>query len=308
MKKSASLFALFIVATASPVLGADLSAQKAPLVAPTAPPLWAGAYVGLNAGGTFGAGAAPHAQTWNLAQPVSNAGTALTALASGSATGASANAGFIGGGQIGYNWQIALRGVALVTGVEADIQGVAASAGGANRWTAANTDYFGQPVSLFSTPRGSANLTYIGTVRGRLGVTVTPTLLVYGTGGLAYGGVNASMQNSQLWVTTGGPKAGYNSAILGGSSSGATRVGWTAGGGVEWMFLPNWSAKAEYLYYDLGNVTGAFVSNYYGVGGFAGNSGVQNATSYTARASGNIARLGVNYHFNLGAPPVVAKF
>ena len=74
------------------------------------------------------------------------------------------------------------------------------------------------------------------------------------------------------------------------------------------MFMPNWSAKAEYLYYDLGKVSGSAVNNYYGTGGFTGHAGMQNVTNYTARASGNIARLGVNYHLNLASAPVIAKY
>ena len=72
----------------------------------------------------------------------------------------------------------------------------------------------------------NANLSWFGTVRGRLGYLITPTLLIYGTGGFAYGQVDA-------W--------GFSS----------THTGWTAGGGVEWMFAPHWSAKVEYLYVNL---------------------------------------------------------
>jgi len=57
------------------------------------------------------------------------------------------------------------------------------------------------------------------------------------------------------------PQAGVNQWIaLGNASYSNTQVGWTAGGGVEWMFMPNWSAKAEYLYYDLGNISATSVS------------------------------------------------
>ena len=72
----------------------------------------------------------------------------------------------------------------------------------------------------------NANLSWFGTVRGRVGYLITPTLLIYGTGGFAYGQVDA-------WGLA------------------STNTGWTAGGGVEWMFAPHWSAKVEYLYVDL---------------------------------------------------------
>ena len=308
MKKSVSLAALFVALPISSAIAADLPSKKEPAVAPVVMPVWAGGYVGLNAGATFANNSAPHAQTWNVAQSASNAGNALTAMLTGSGAGNAGNAGFIGGGQIGYNWQAAYRGYTFITGIEADIQGVAGSGGNASRWTTVNTDYQGQPVTLLSNQKGAANVSYIGTVRGRVGIAVMPTLMIYGTGGLAYGGVNANVQNAQYWVTTGGPKTGYNSVILGGNSYSNTQVGWTAGGGLEWMFMPNWSAKAEYLYYDLGKVSGSAVNNYYGTGGFTGHAGMQNVTNYTARASGNIARLGVNYHLNLASAPVIAKF
>jgi outer membrane immunogenic protein len=61
-------------------------------------------------------------------------------------------------------------------------------------------------------------------------------------------------------------------------SASSTYSGWTVGGGIEWAFMNNWSAKAEYLYIDFGNgpAVSAFVSG---------------------KMTDNIARLGVNYHF-----------
>jgi outer membrane immunogenic protein len=106
-------------------------------------------------------------------------------------------------------------------------------------------------------------------VRGRVGYLITPTLLIYGTAGFAYGQVDA-------W--------GFSN----------TSTGWTAGGGVEWMFAPHWSAKAEYLYVDLSSNGGA-------------NSGWN--VGYNFQPQINVVRAGVNYHFNWGAPaPVVAKY
>src|SRR5271165_4042808 len=105
----------------------------------------------------------------------------------------------------------------------------------------------------------SAGIDWIGTVRGRAGYLFTPTLLVYGTAGLAYGGVHASATHSAfVQGTLSGlnvpilppyqgpfPSAPYNGAlgfvpVPGAGSFSDTRVGWTAGGGVEWMLSPNW--------------------------------------------------------------------
>ena len=98
----------------------------------------------------------------------------------------------------------------------------------------------------------SSRVNWYGTVRGRLGFLFTPTLLVYGTGGLAYGGVNTTVNHNTLMVSF--PLTSQGLAP-GSASFSDTRVGWTAGGGLEWMFMPNWSAKVEYLYTDLGTTS-----------------------------------------------------
>ena len=102
------------------------------------------------------------------------------------------------------------------------------------------------PTTPLTVTQVQTGLVNFGTVRARAGYLVTPTLLAYVTGGLAYGqtNVNAAMFS----VDT----AGVVPPETGGTSYGSVHAGWTAGAGVEWMFLPNWSAKLEYLYYDLG--------------------------------------------------------
>jgi outer membrane immunogenic protein len=84
-----------------------------------------------------------------------------------------------------------------------------------------------------------------------------------------------------------------------------TRVGWTAGGGLEWLFAPNWSAKAEYLYYDLGAVTygGSPIATFTGGALFT-----LNALQSSTRFNGHVVRAGLNYHFNWGTALVVAKY
>jgi outer membrane immunogenic protein len=302
---------------------ADLPSRKAPVLPPPPPPpMWTGFYAGLNAGGAWGNNAALNAQTWNVAPSgFGTVGGVSAALLSGSAN-TSGNAGFIGGGQIGYNWQIGGLGLGsgIVTGIEADIQGIASSGGNRTRTafgSAPDIAVFPGPTTapintaITSYQTGSSSLQYLGTVRGRLGILAMPTLLIYGTGGLAYGGVSASIQNVQFGNTTlnsnGTSLNTYTAAGTGNFAN--TMVGWTAGGGAEWMFLPNWSAKVEYLYYDLGRATGSVV-NTFGItsGDGAGTAGVMSITNYTGRVSGNIVRAGVNYHFNWGAAPVVAKY
>ena len=201
------------------------------------------------------------------------------------------NNGFIGGGQIGYNWQFNLNWVA---GIEADIQGTTVSGNGSASGAAAELVTGAQ---VLTTTTASKSLDYLGTVRARVGYLVTPTLLVYGTGGLAYGGINLNTSVGQV-ATTPAFTPGF-----GGNSISSTRAGWTVGGGLEWMFLPNWSAKLEYLYYDLGSVNASVP--------LGGGSPLlySSALLTTASYNGQMVRVGLNYHFNWGAPaPVVAKY
>jgi outer membrane immunogenic protein len=279
------------LALAAPAFAADLPSRKAPayLPPPPPPPLWTGFYVGLNAGGTWAESNSIDVVSGSLL-PGNFAAAFLAGLGSGTASTGS-NGGFIGGGQIGYNWQFNSN---FVVGIEADIQGLTQSGNAGQSTTAGILP----PSVLVSTISASKSIDYLGTVRGRLGWLFTPTLLVYGTGGLAYGGVNTSASIFQT-APVGFPLLGFG----GTNAFSDTRVGWTAGGGLEWMFLPNWSAKVEYLYYDLGTVsTNGVVAD--AVSGLT-YMGLQ----ATPRFDGHVVRAGVNYHFNWGAPaPVVAKY
>ena len=144
-------------------------------------------------------------------------------------------------------------------------------------------------------------------MRGRIGYLWTPTLLVYGTGGFAYGGVYANVaQAAYENVSVAGTYAQTNTWVGGGRQN-QLLTGWTAGGGAEWMFMPNWSLKAEALYWDLGRMnvqTATF--------GVSGNATTVANTLGWGRSSvsyqGVQAKVGVNYHFNWGAAPVVAAY
>jgi outer membrane immunogenic protein len=335
MKKLALSVAALALAAGS-ALAADLPTRKGPPVLPPPPPpppMWTGFYVGLNAGGTWAnsngqylasgpVAVDPGFMAWGHTDSYASAFqnqqlAAFAAVASPSGSNNGNNGGFIGGGQIGYNWQFYNS---FVAGLEADIQGIAGNSGNRTFVTAAPTgsDFGDSWVGIHSV-RGS--LQYLGTVRGRLGWLATPTLLLYGTGGLAYGGVSLNA-NSMIYNNTfvngvtpfeGHPTLGPVSPAIGGVNFSNTQVGWTAGGGIEWMFWPNWSAKVEYLYYDLGTVTqnfGMVASD----STFANYDGSPTANALfggqaRARVNGNIVRAGVNYHFNWGAPaPVVAKY
>ena len=280
MDKKIALAAALLASVSGSALAADLPSKKAPVVAPPAL-TWTGFYVGANAGGAWSSNNSGNYQLYGGAPALS--------LASGAHVGNSYS-GFIGGGQVGYNYQLMKS---FVVGAEADIQGIAANSGYAKFSGAAQSG--GTTYTTFGTAKG--NLQYIGTVRGRVGYLVMPTLLAYGTAGFAYGGVSTTA----IFVTAGNNNGSGGSGSLTYSN---TQPGWTAGGGLEWMFAPNWSAKAEYLYYSLSNANAN--ANVFDTqsGASLWNYGVSGSRSF----NGNIVRAGVNYHFNFASAPVVAKY
>ena len=87
---------------------------------------------------------------------------------------------------------------------------------------------------------------WFGTVRGRLGFTPLNNLMIFATGGLAFGRIEyaGNINRSAILVNFNIP-----------GSDTATPTGWTVGGGVEYALTNRWSVKGEYLYYDLGNET-----------------------------------------------------
>jgi outer membrane immunogenic protein len=128
-----------------------------------------------------------------------------------------------------------------------------------------------------------------------LGWLADSNLLVYGTGGLAYGGVKASTGISQV---LNGPSAGLATSWNSNSGISETRIGWTAGGGFEWMVGPRWSVKAEYLYYDLGRVSyTGLLAEAITIPGFIPPNFFVNSAQSTVHFNGNIVRLGLNYRF-----------
>lgn len=274
-----------------PVYAADLPARVAPLVyVPPTPAVfsWTGFYLGGNAGYAFDA---------HSSYAFSGTGPgAIAAIAAGRRPAfAGTNAdGFTGGGQVGYNYQLgtgllpraAPFAGSLLLGIEADAAYTDLHGGG---------DYFG-PLG-FDQTEFQSRTDFLGTVRGRVGLTFGD-VLVYGTGGLAYGGVRASLNYSNGGLNT----------FTGGSDS--IRTGYAVGGGVEYA-LPTRSLfnlfhssavtlRAEYLHYDLGTSSIATQSLF-------GAPGVYTAA---VRNDGNIVRGAINYKvdFAAAAPPVVARY
>ena len=135
-------------------------------------------------------------------------------------------AAFTAGGLLGYNYQIDK----IVLGAEADINYLGFSDDNKENLLFEGLDY---------TTKTSFEADWFGTIRGRLGFAIDNVLL-YGTGGAAYGHMNAkgSISNSQGTVWNG--------------SADDTNWGWTVGGGAEYG-IDNWSLGLEYLYVDLGS-------------------------------------------------------
>jgi outer membrane immunogenic protein len=166
-----------------------------------------------------------------------------------------------------------------LAGIEADIQGLAQSGGSG---TIVKTAVV-VGVPIVSTQTATMSTSYLGTLRGRLGLLVKPTWLAYVTGGLAYGGVKAS---DTLFQT------GTNGFIGAGNGSlSGIRPGWTLGAGLELMVAPRWSVKAEYLHYDLTSSFNSTPTSAFFV------IPVYQTLASSAHFQGDIARAGVNYHF-----------
>jgi len=317
---------------------ADLPSRKAaPFYAPPAAS-WTGFYAGLNAGYGWGTNNNTYTSLWNSGSwadyEISSGTNSDAGPIVGGAFGTNrmgmTQSGFIGGAQFGYNFQWKQN---FVIGFETDIQG-SGMRGGSNAYGVFGGGSDGGLLGLTSewgNQQGlsgsavSAGLDYFGTARGRIGYLMTPSLLIYGTGGLAYGGAwanattNGAANTAVIWTGLfGGGSYSVNQIFVGGGRASALLVGYSAGGGAEWMFMPNWSLKFEGLYYSLGNLnvsTTALAPPAFGAPGtgenigymaYAGLGFLGGATSVNYQ--GVIARAGVNHHFNWGTAPVVASY
>ncbi|HWK95983.1 MAG TPA: outer membrane protein [Pseudolabrys sp.] len=186
-------------ASIMPVAAADVSPVNK-VFSPTRAFTWSGVYAGVNAGYAFG--------------------DADSFLAVGGATNplSSKYDGFIGGVQLGYNWQTG----PAVFGVEVEMN---------------YADVSGTALIPTTTVTTTNKLEWFGAARGRIGYAFD-RVMPYVAGGFAFGKnkleVNDLANNVRISDT-------------------ATHVGWTLGGGVEMAVRENWSARVEYLHVDLGN-------------------------------------------------------
>ncbi|MEI8143828.1 MAG: outer membrane protein [Alphaproteobacteria bacterium] len=241
--------AVGLAALAGQAQAADLSRTRTAMPSVIAAPvsLWTGFYLGGHAGYAFSGRFDTNSPVFGLPP-----GPGLRNLTNGN--------GFLGGVQAGYDWQFG----AFVAGLAADYS-----------WTEYDRR---SPTTLGAAFPAVARSLGQGSVRGRFGFLATPDLLLYMTGGFAYGA---------------------NSLAIDGFRTTRTATGWTIGGGAEYRITPNLSAFAEYRYTDLSGQVYAGI-----VGGPPGSPfvrmGVEN----------HQVRIGVNYRFTTGpvAEPVVARY
>jgi outer membrane immunogenic protein len=230
-------FVAILGAAAVTVANAADMAVKAPPAPVVTAYNWTGFYLGIEGGGGWGS-------------------TSHTNEVSGIGSGVDHHLdGGLFGGTYGYNWQLG----SWLLGLEGDIS-----------WSGIKDTYNSNNGTGFCSPAGAncvTNLRWFGTDRARIGFT-WDRFLVYGTGGFAYGSVNASITNPCC------------------DSETHTRIGYAAGAGIEAMFAPNWSAKLEYLYVDLGNHR-----NYNLI-----TTVPPDGESVLVRF--NSVRAGIDYHFN----------
>ena len=286
MKRILLSLSALLVASAVPALAADLPAKARPMPAPVAVWTWDGFYIGINGG-----------YSWGRARTTVNYFNTVTGLPIIAPVGSITDAGIdmnggVFGGQIGYNWQFS----SWLFGLEADAQW-SGQKGSATFLCSAAGLLPGAcfPGSTF-LPAGTLGvalavdkkLEWFGTVRGRLGVLAAPSWLLYVTGGLAFGEVQTDA------VLTSINPGGVIVAAAGSSSK--THAGWTIGGGIEGNLGGNWTAKAEYLYMDLGSFDTTVTVPVALIG-----------ANINSRVTDNIFRVGINYHFS---PPaaVVARY
>jgi outer membrane immunogenic protein len=259
---------------------------------------WTGFYVGLNAGAAL-----------NNKNSGSIFTTGLTAPNNAIYTGGgnSSDATFTGGVTAGYNMQFG----SFVAGVEGDINYLDRKNGGNGAFPArtdVTTTTFDDRTD-FAVSRGGSN-NWFGTLRGRLGFAFDRAL-IYGTGGLAFGGKSGSFGVNQRdttedcstgTTTCSTPTGTFTTNANRGLSSGGNNnnsVGWTLGGGLEYAITNSISLKAEYLHVSLGDNSRTFTT----LPSAAGRVGAQptmaagNTITIKDNNKFDVVRAGVNFRF-----------
>ena len=265
--KNIALFGIAAAAVlaAAPAFAADLRPMSAPMY--KAPPMmvppasWTGFYIGADLGGSW-----------------SHSNGSWTGLPSAAAFGANPTSGsldgsgFLGGVHAGYDYQFAPT---WVFGVEGDWTWTHDHGSNSQAWTVFGT---GTPVGGGAATTMNSTVDWLASFRGRLGYLVTPNVLAYATGGIAWGDVHYS-------GTASAPGVGY----LASTSFSNTSDGFVVGGGVEWALTHNWSLRGEYLFYHLNSSAGATATA-------AAFPAFPSSFSWS-RTNVDVARAGLSYKF-----------
>jgi outer membrane immunogenic protein len=273
MRNVGNLVGAALLAFASPALATDLPASMPVKAPPPVAPLytWTGFYIGGNVGGVT--------EHTSGTSDFLDSGE-IPPFSTNPQHDSFSNTRVIGGAQGGYNWQFSPWGV---LGVEAD-------------WDFTNTGYsFCRQTDIssaacFDNGHGFETITskaeWFITTRARLGVLATPWLLLYGTGGAAWGDIQTSLTQSCL---VNGCGASSTSLSLMPSTTNDIKSGWVAGAGVEAMIAANWMLRGEWLHIDLGTITNALST--------VGNNGGVQTTSWSRSERFDEFRIGLNYKF-----------
>jgi outer membrane immunogenic protein len=223
----------------SPVRAADMprKAQGAPAASS-----WSGCYIGIQGGGVWGS-------SQHISQDAGTAGLPITPTFHDS--------GEIVGGTVGCNYEIH----SWIVGVENDLS-----------WTnshGSSSDQF--PFNLAAVSHTDQN--WLDTLRGRVGLAWTPSLMSYVTAGAAFVGTNVNICNTAAGLC---------------ASESQTRTGWIGGIGLEYAIVSNISVKFEYLHADFGG--GTYFSTPINIGG-------GNVATRVVDLKDDLVRAGLNWRF-----------
>jgi outer membrane immunogenic protein len=281
----------------TPAFAADMAVKAPPAPAPAPVYNWTGWYVGVNAGASFG-----NVKTDFNGAPVFAESTCCGTVQVTPGFGFSDRnypSGFIGGGQIGYNWQYSPL---IVVGLEADFQGALEK--DTSNLGPQNFSFEGQAgagsegtlVAQYST-----QIDWFGTVRARIGyVWGGGNVMSYLTGGLAYGEVKINGATT-LRADIGSEIAVGPFSATDTFSHSHVNTGWVLGYGTEGRLgTSNWTWKIEGLYMDLGHVdaTGTSSISCTGVCAFLGDTHLTGGQVTThSHFTDGILRGGLNYKF-----------
>jgi outer membrane immunogenic protein len=242
MRKLLSGAALLALAATAPLFAADLAVKAPPNIPP---PLfsWTGCFVGGHVGGAV--------REDRLTSTLGRSGSFDTG-------------GFVGGGQIGCDYQFA---GGWVVGAE-----------GRAAWTSLKSTNAGTvvfPAIGVTVPsQRTTSSDYLASATVRLGYSVADRWLVFARGGAAW--TNEKIDSA--FIRPDGLAVDPRATV--------SRTGWTVGTGVDWAFAPHWSATLEYNYYDFGNSSPVMTDNF----------GTR-VTIFSLKDNIHAVTTGVNYHF-----------